>query len=221
MLDARGQPVAGVAVILCEQGDRVPRDAGPLRPFVTEGTQGGDGEILFSMTEADGRFAFAKVPVRSYRLVAQSWRKKASIRSLMDVNGEEIELHGVANDVRVTANTTSDVILRPLGTGTLRMDQKVPNDETFLILSTAPTGADPVLGFIGWTPSFFQQVIGGNRMPGGRTVVHGLPEGTVHVAMFAADDVPGFLDAKVQIKAQQTTVLPFTPFVARCVRRPT
>ncbi len=95
------------------------------------------------------------------------------------------------------------------------MDQKVPNDETFLILSTAPTGADPVLGFIGWTPSFFQQVIGGNRMPGGRTVVHGLPEGTVYVAMFAADDVPGFLDAKVQIKAQQTTVLPFTPFVAR------
>ncbi len=65
------------------------------------------------MTDSDGRFTFAKVPVRSYRLVAQSWRKKASIRSLMDVNGEEIELHGVANDVRVTANTTSDVVLHP------------------------------------------------------------------------------------------------------------
>jgi len=94
------------------------------------------------------------------------------------------------------------------------MDQQVPNDETVVVLSTAPTQADPVLGFAGWTPSFLQNMIGGNRMPGGRTVVSGLPEGTVYVAMFAADNVPGFLHAQVQIKAGQTTVLPFTPFVA-------
>ncbi len=213
VVDARGQPVAGVAVVLCEQTGGVLLNRGTFRPFIKDLAQG-PNNILFSMTGSDGRFTFEKVPVGSYRLVAQSWRNKASIQAVLDVNGEEIELHGVANDVRVTADATTDVVLRPLGTGTLRMDQQVPNDETLLILSTAPTGADPVLGFVGWTASFLRQVIGGNRMPGGRTTVHGLPEGTVHIAMFAADDVPGFLDAKVRIKAGQTTFLPFTPFVA-------
>ncbi len=214
VVDARGRPVAGVVVVPCEQAGGVPLSRGTLRPFTEDGGRGMGGDILFCMTGSDGRFIFEKVPIGSYRLVAQSWKNKASIQAVPEVNGEEIELHGVANDVRVTAGATTDVVLRPLGTGTLRMDQKVPNDETFLILSTAPTGADPILGFCGWTASFLRQVVGGNRMPEGRTTVHGLPEGTVYVAMFAADDVPGFLDAKVQIKAGQTTFLPFTPFVA-------
>jgi hypothetical protein len=209
-----GQPVAGAVVVLCEQAGGVPLAEKTLQPFVRNRTQSIEDDILFSRTDANGRFAFEKIPVGSYRLVAQSWRNATSIRAVMEINGDEIELHGIANDVRVAAGATSDVVLRPLGTGVLRMDQRVPNNETFVILSTAPTGADPVLRFAGWTPSFLQHVIGGNRMPVGKTVVHGLPEGTVHVAMFAMDNRPGFLDAKVQIQGGQTTVLPFTPFVA-------
>lgn len=214
VVDARGQPVPGVAVVLCEQAGGLPLARGTLRPFTSDRGQGMGGDILFSMTDPDGRFAFEKVPAGSYRLVAQSWRNKTDVKELGEVNGEEIELRGVANDVRVTDGRTSDAVLRPLGTGVLRLDQRVPNNETFLILSTVPTGADPVLGFAGWTASFLQHAIGANRMPGGKTVVRGLPEGTVYLAMFAADDVPGFLDAKVQIQAGQTAILPFTPFVA-------
>ena len=214
VVGAGGQPVAGAAVVLCDQAGGVPLAPGTLRPFINDRSRSMNGDLLFSVTDSNGRFAFEKIPAGAYRLVAQSWRNKAAIRSVGEVNGEEIELHGAANDIRVTDGRTTDVVLRPLGTGVLRMDQRVPNDETFLILSTAPTGADPVLGFSGWTASFLQQAIGANRMPSGKTVVHGLPEGMVYVAMFAADDVPGFLDAKVQISAGQATVLPFTPFVA-------
>jgi nitrous oxidase accessory protein NosD len=211
---ADGQPVAGAAVVLCDRSSGIPLARGTLQPFTNDRTQTLGSNILFCMTASDGRFTFDQIPVGSYRLVAQSWRDKASIRAVPEVNGEEIELHGTANDLGVTGGGTVDVVLRPLGTGTLRMDQRVPNNATFLILSTAPTGADPVLGFTGWTSSFLRNALGGNRMPRGRTVVHGLPEGTVYVAMFAADDVPGFLNAEVQIKAGQTTFLPFTPFVA-------
>jgi hypothetical protein len=214
VLDSGGRPVAGAAVLVQTQATGIPLERGSGLPAIYRGIRLGPGEYLSVPTDADGRFVFEKIPVGSYRVVAQSWRNKTGVKALGEVEGEEIELRGVANDVVVTEGHTAEATLRPLGTGILRMDQHVPNDETFVILSTAPTGADPVLGFAGWTASFLRQAIGANRMPGGRTVVYGLPEGTVYLAMFAADDVPGFLDAKVQIQAGQTAILPFTPFVA-------
>ncbi|MCU0914284.1 MAG: right-handed parallel beta-helix repeat-containing protein [Planctomycetes bacterium] len=211
---AGGQPVSGAVVVVCEQAGGIPLSRGTLQPFIQDRAHAMGDDILFSLTGADGRFTFEKLPIGVYRAVAQSWKNKTTVRVLLEVNGEEVELHGVANDIRVAEGATADVVLRPLGTGALRMDQQVPNDETLLILSTAPPSADPVLGFVSWTGPFLRQAIGCNRMPGGRTVVHGLPEGRLHVAMFAADNVPGFLDAQVQIRPGQTTLLPCTPFVA-------
>ncbi len=214
VLDSGGRLVAGAAVLVQTQATGIPLERGSGLPAIYGGIRLGPGEYLSVLTDAEGRFVFEKIPVGSYRIVAQSWRNKTSLKGLGEVEGEEIELRGSADDVVVTEGHMAEVILRPQGTGILRMDQRVPNDETFVILSTAPTAADPVLGFAGWRASFLRQAIGANRMPGGRTVVYGLPEGTIYLAMFAADDVPGFLDAKVQIQAGQTTILPFTPFVA-------
>ena len=107
VVDARGQPVAGAVVIVCEQASGIPLARGTLQPFINDRAQALGGDILSSVTDAHGHFTFEKIPVGSYRLIAQSWRNKTSIRAVLEVNGEEIELHGVANEVRVFPNAGS------------------------------------------------------------------------------------------------------------------
>jgi hypothetical protein len=58
-----------------------------------------------------------------------------------------------------------------------------------------------------------QNMIGGNRMPKGKTTMYGLPEGKVYLAMFAADSVPGWTEGQADIKPNTTTVVGYIPFV--------
>jgi carboxyl-terminal processing protease len=82
-----------------------------------------------------------------------------------------------------------------------------------LVISTEPLRADPILGFVGWGGPFMQNMLGGNRMPKGKTTVYGLPEGKVHVGLFANDNVPGFGTAEATIQPGKTTEL-YVPLVA-------
>jgi hypothetical protein len=60
------------------------------------------------------------------------------------------------------------------------------------MLSTAAPLGDPVLGFTALGDRFLDNLIGGNRMPDGRTKVIGLPPGPIHAAVFMPDNVAGF-----------------------------
>jgi C-terminal processing protease CtpA/Prc len=152
--------------------------------------------------------------------VAQSWRDaEKPITNPLDVNGSQIQLHGTAENI-ILANGSakdgrvSEVTIRPIGTGILRIEQEnVGNDETLLVVSKSPPSADPVLGFAGWTGPMLQNSLGMNRMPKGKTTVFGLPEGTVYYVMFAADNCPGFAADKAEIKPARTTTAS-TYFVA-------
>jgi len=216
VFDTADQSVSGALVILCDQNSGVPVCKETFRPF-TEAVSAEKGDplkdIVYVVTNDQGCFSFEKVPVGEYRLVAQSWKDAEEFKGIFEINGKEIQLHGIAEHIRVCSEISPDIVLRPLGTGVLQVDEDMPNDETLLVISTSPTRADPILGFAGWDGAFMQNMIGGNRMPEGKTTIYGLPEGKVYLAMFAADSVPGWTEGQAEITPNTTTVMENIPFV--------
>jgi hypothetical protein len=214
ILDAKGKPVVGAVVILCDRKSGVPVYKKTYRPFTDEFVKGNKAtDIAYITSDEKGRFSFENIPAGEYKLVAQSWKDVEQFKGPFEKNGKEVEIHGIAEHVKVSAGSSPNIILRPLGTGVLQIDQDVPNDEVLLVVSTSPTRADPILGFTGWGGAFMQNMIGGNRMKKGETMIYGLPEGKIYLAMFASDSIPGWTDGQVEIKPDTTTVLEYIPFV--------
>jgi len=214
--DAQGQSVAGAVVVLCEQKSGIPVQEQTCRP-VTEAFVAAKGnplkDIAHALTDSDVSFHLAHVLRVEYRLVAQSWKDADKFKGIFEVNGKQIQLHGVAEHVQVSPEIPPNIVIRPLGTGVLQIDEDMPNDATLLVISTKPTEADPILGFAGWGGAFMRNMIGGNRMPKGKTTVYGLPEGRIFIAMFAADNVPGWTEGQADIKPNTTTFMAYVPFV--------
>ncbi|MBN2474932.1 MAG: hypothetical protein JXB62_10020 [Pirellulales bacterium] len=214
VLDADGKPVADVMVMLCQQSTGVPFVQGAqhtlVEAFLDRSPQ---RELAFSLSDDRGRFAFDKLPLGRYRLVAQSWRDAKPAKGLMEVHGELLELRGIAENVEVAAGASPEVAIRPLGTGILRLDEDMPNDWTVLVLSTSPPRADPILGWVGWGGPLVANLLGAHRMPKGKTTVYGLPEGKVHFVLFANDDSPGFGAGEANVKSGKITDA-YAPIVA-------
>jgi len=214
VFDAKGESVVGAVVILCDRKSGVPVYTKTYRPFTDEFIKGNQAmDIAYATSDEKGQFTFENIPAGEYRLVAQSWKDTEQFKGIFEKNGKEIVLHGIAEHVKVSADSSPNVTLRPLGTGILQIDQDVPNDEVLLVVSTSPTRADPILGFAGWGGVFMQNMIGGNRMKKGETTIYGLPEGKIYLAMFASDSIPGWTDGQVDIKPDTTTILEYIPFV--------
>lgn len=214
VVDGAGEGVGGAFVFICEQKSGVPLSPNTLKPFTRQFHQPDELELCYAVTDDGGAFSFDKIPAGTYRFVSQSWKDAKDIKGALEVNGKEIQLHGVANNVRIAPTLSPTIELRPVGTGILKIDADLPNSETLLVVSTFATQADPILGFAGWAGGFMQHMIGGNRMPYGETTITGLPEGDVYFAMFAADNSPGFIDGQVHIKANETTEPGRIQFVA-------
>jgi len=208
-------PVAGAAVVLFEQSSGMPLTKRAMRTLTeAHRLRAAMDDLAHVLTDQQGRFCFEKVPPGEYRLIAQSWPEAESIKGIMEqANGERLHLHGIAEHVKVSAGATPEVVLLPLGTGALRLDEDAGNDWTVLALSKAPTRADPALGFAGWGGRFMQNLLGGHRMPMGKTTVTGLPAGKLHIALFCNDNRPGFGAAEVEIRPGETTEL-YIPIVA-------
>jgi len=220
VLNGDGEPVAGTTVVLCDQETGQPLARG-ARQTIAAAIRAGKMQrgLARATTDHRGRFRFTGLPAGTYRLIAQSWGDAGKpdgdvpIKGVLEINGEILRLHGVAERVEVSADATPDVVIRPLGSGILRLDEDMPNDETLLLLSTAPAAADPVLGFVGWSGPMLRNLLGGNRMPRGKTTVYGLPAGQVHVVLFAADNSPGFGAGEAEILPGKVTDL-YVPMVA-------
>ena len=214
VLDVEGAPVVGAAVVLCDGESGIPLVAKTYRTLADVSLTGGSPmDVAFTVSDDKGEFAFQTLPFGRYGLLAQSWPDKDSIKGVFEVNGDEVELRGVARNLEVSAESTPRVELRPLGSGVLHLDEHVPNDDAFLVIGTSPPRADPVLGFVGWGGQFAKNIIGGNRMPHGATTIRGLPVGSVHAVVFANDNSPGWGASEVEIRADVTTVT-YVPIVA-------
>ncbi|MBN1972601.1 MAG: hypothetical protein JW787_03110 [Sedimentisphaerales bacterium] len=209
VLDAQDKPVEGSVVILCDQktGSPICKDTFAL---LSDTFLGGQKGLVFTVSNDKGEFVFENIPAGEYRLIAQSWKDGKEIKDIFEKNGEVIELNGIAEHIKVETDNTENVTLRSLGTGVLYLEQ---SDATIVVLSTKPTRADPILGFAGWGGEFAQNILCGNRIPSAKTTIMGLPEGTVYLAMFANDNIPGWLDGKAEIESNSTTKLEYIPFV--------
>jgi hypothetical protein len=90
---------------------------------------------------------------------------------------------------------------------------KVDADDTFVLLSTRPPPADPVLLFFNWKGEFLKNLIGAQYLKGEETTVHGVPEGKVYVSVMRNDRRPSGGEAVAEVRAGRTVEV-HAPFVA-------
>jgi len=211
VLDSNQKPVVGASIMLCDQATGIPIDSDTLKPF-QKGTNAFP-HLSTALTDEQGRFRFHQVTNGTYRLVAQSWRKTPSVRNLFAVNGKEIHLRGVADSILVPSPQALSVTIRPLGTASVTLKEHFSNNGGFLVISTKPLAADPILGFVSWQGPFLQHAIGANRMPGGLTYIHGLPEDRIHLSVFANDNNGGIGEGVIEAKAGEMVVAEYIPII--------
>jgi len=203
--DHDGNPVSRSNVIVCDAETGIPvLPTG--EPFTRHDPESGSHDILFVQTNERGLATVEDLPPGDYRVLAQAWEGTPGPTALLEPNGVTVHLHGVSAVFSVPHAQETDaepgsitLELAPLGTGVLEMDLRMPNDETLVVVSASPMAADPVLGFAGWNGDFMRGMLAGNRMPAGKTRFTGLPAGTLHLGIFAGDNVPGFGAATVKI----------------------
>ncbi len=190
--------VADVPVCLCDGVTGKPLTFPHYQPMTYTGAEDFSRAAAIVLTDERGQFRFTEVPAGNYRLVAQKWT--GPWKGLFELHGSVVQLFGSANDVQLPLPQTgsnSQVVLRPPGTGIVQFDQQVGNDETLLLLSAAPPAFDPILGFHALDNTFWLNLQGMNRMPGGRTTIIGVPDVPLYAFFFAADNSPGFAAASV------------------------
>jgi hypothetical protein len=173
---------------------RTPIESGPdlLEPA---------GGYWHAVTNDDGSFEFADVPVGTYRLVAQAWSGVAGMPRMLpgsqhDDPGVEpssmIVLLGVAEAVEVKASETTLAFPRQWGKGVLHVvtDPEAPHN--FLLISRHRPLGDAVLGPLGWGRDFVAGIIGVTRMEDSRLTVVGLPDNEdVHLGLLNYDNSVG------------------------------
>ena len=206
-----------VPVCLCDAATGLPLAKETYKPIQWGKSQPDDTsrEMAIVVTDDKGRFQFEHVPTGKYRLVAQKWI--GPYKGVFEEHGTVIQLMGTADDVVVPRPADyyeARVALTPPGDGIVHFDQDVGNNETFMFLSTSPPAFDPILGLNAMGTSFFQHMIGFNRMPLGKTTVIGIPNESLHAFFFAADNSPGFATVEVPVSDTGLVRVSPKPFVA-------
>jgi len=206
-----------VPVCLCDADTGMPLAKKTYKPIEWGKEQPEETSLKMAVvvTNEKGRFRFEHVPEGKYRLVAQKWT--GPYKGVFAKHGTTIQLMGTADDIVVPRPVDYHqalVALRPAGEGIVQFDQNVGNSDTFMFLSTSPPEFDPILGLPAMGPSFFQHLIGINRMPLGKTTVIGVPVRPLYAFFFAPDNSPGF--ATVEVPASDTGLVRVSPepFVA-------
>lgn len=206
-----------VPVCLCDAVTGLPLARETYKPIEWSKGQflGAATQMAIVVTDNKGQFRFENVPDGRYRLVAQKWT--GPYKGVFAEHGTVIQLMGTADGVVVPRPTDYDkalVALRPPGSGIVQFDQQVPNNETFMFLSTSPAEFDPILGPDAMGSSFFENLIGVNRMPLGKTTVIGVPNKTLYAFFIAPDNSPGFATVEVPASQDGLVLVGPEPFVA-------
>ncbi len=210
VVDAQGAAVANASVVLCnaESGIPVMWESYEIFPRVGADIERGMERIACAPVDGTGHFEFPDVPFGTYRLIAQSWSgdeaRDQDVTRPLEVNGSAITLHGSAH-LDIQKRPLEPITIQPLGTLTLDVEIRAANDQNLLVVSTSTQSGDPILGFAGWTGPFMRDMVCANRMPQGKTTIHGLPPGTYHIGIFSADNNPGWAAATVELEPETRT----------------
>ena len=210
--DAGQKPVPGATIVLCDTDTGIPVSKAEYKPFTQDSPFNIEG-IVTTNTDALGGFIFTDVPKGHYRLIAQSWNGTSLVQNIFKKHSKEIILRGVTGEISVPSQKATNITIRPLGTAVVTIDENFPNNGGFLLISTAAVSTDPILGFVSWRGQFLQNLIGANVMPSGFTKISGLPEGTIHLSVFANDNAGGLGAGCVKAKAGETVMANYIPIV--------
>jgi len=211
IVDANDKPVPQATVVLCGEDTGIPLDRKTFKPFIDKGFESKGVAVV--VTDTKGAFSFDGVPNGKYKLVSQSWLGKPSVPDIAEVNSKQIVLHGIARRIMVPSQKAINIRIKPLGNASVTIDEDFPNDGGFILISTKPLSADPILGFVSWRGPFLQSLIGANRMPKGVTKIHGLPEGKIYLSIFANDNNGGLGAGSIKAKAGKTVKAEYIPIV--------
>ena len=211
LLGHDGGPVPQATVVLCDQETGIPVNNKTFRPFV-EGKMDIKG-LAVMLTDDNGEFHMQGVPGGRYRLIAQSWAEKPGVTDVFEKNSREIILRGVADDIRVPSQEAQQVTIKAMGDCVVTLDEDFPNSDALLVIGTSPLSADPVLGFVSWQGAFLQGMLGANRMPKGVTKIGGLPEGEIHLSVFANDNNGGIGAGSVTATPGEAVRADYIPIV--------
>lgn len=207
VMDADDRLVAGALVVICDQRTGIPVHESTSRPFTELPEKGYSDEermhFARALTDDQGRFAIESIADGEYRLIAQSWPEAdGPITNALEKNGNVVILRGIAGHVRVPSDEARQITLRACGSASLRVDQ---SNCDLLIISASPPAADPILGPLALSGDFIPQMLAASRVPVRIVTVHGLPEGTVHIAAISFDNVSGFGAVTAELTAGTTT----------------
>jgi hypothetical protein len=206
-----GEPVEGASVMVCEKATGIPVVEETFAPFNED--LGKVQALAVAISAMDGVFRMENVKAGEYRLIAQSWSSTSGVEKVFEVIGSEVILHGTAEHVVVPSEKAEQLVIEPLGTGVLMLDEDFPNDDSLFVVSTAPPAGDAILRFASWEGDFLRNVVGGNRMPGGVTRMSGLPEGTLYLSVFAADNNGGIGSDTIEMVAGEEVHADYIPIV--------
>ncbi|RMH10879.1 MAG: carboxypeptidase regulatory-like domain-containing protein [Planctomycetota bacterium] len=204
VVDTQGKPVADAIVLPCDAETGLPFAGANWTPFAKAVLRQNDrafAQIQWARTDANGTFEFRFAPDRTYKLMAQYWTPEPEKLQPLEVNGPQVHVVGAPTSVQVEAGKSDFVEIRPSdATCILEVFCESANSDTLLVVSAAPTNADPILGFSGWNGAFLSGAVAWNRMPLGKTTIYGLQPGQVHLAIFSADNNPGFGAASAELR---------------------
>lgn len=225
VVDAEGAGLAGVSVALLDAATGQPIHAPSGQRFGRAMAEAGedfdDAELhawRVAITDGAGRFAFDAVVPGTYRLVAQSWhdwdretRREVAVPAVTEVwetRAQVVHLRGVAEDVVVPSAEAGQLMLAPIGAGTLHLEEKNGNGGYVAVLSTQPLAADPILMFMAWDANFLSHALVAHHAPTRDPMIYrGLPTGELHAAMFFYDNNPGAAGGSVVIEPGLTAEL--------------
>jgi hypothetical protein len=197
--DASGHRVHSAIVFLLKAESGLPYSNVTDHPFRDMHVAGEPPLIAHAATSADGRFHIRGVFPGTYRLVAQSWQGIPSLPDLDKLASDTTTLRGIAENVRASEQQEpTPILLKPIGSASVTVT--LDSDDTFLLVSTSPLSADPLLGPIAWKGDFLRHLVGATYLRKGKATLHGLPEGLLYCYALQNDRQFGRGEASVTAK---------------------
>ncbi|MFO0946224.1 MAG: S41 family peptidase [Planctomycetota bacterium] len=206
VVDSKGSAVSQSMIVVLDPVTGLPVSPADFKHLSAVGN--GKLKMVTATTNDAGEFTIDHVRPGNYRLLAQSWEDADKpVTDPLEVNGGVVRVHGWTDAVVVPSGISMKIEIRPRGSSSLNIttEPRSPNNDTLLIVSAHPLAADGILGFAAWSGPFLPRMMAFNRMPLGRTTIHGLPEGMAYFAGFANDNNPGFGGSEATLKADETT----------------
>lgn len=180
-------------IFVCDASTGMPIP-GP-RPAKSDQDKGWEW-VLHTIADDQGNFTVGGLKAGKYRFIAQAWSGVEGLPLFQRDTPTTVILHGTAENVAIPDPTmpgnAENVVIKPLGHGTVRLTADPEESGAFMFLSRGRTIGDPILSIAGWGTDFIKGVFAFTHVSSPTMTLVGLPDKTeVTASVFYYDNVPG------------------------------